>query len=132
MNNEIKELKIKNDKILSIKYNNVIFNIGDKIDLKECVNNGIFDEYIIEEFQNKKGPNKYFKNSIFPKYTIITNCGCIDPINAAHVNYTTEKYKLNNTECLSIVEIMNELKIFPNEKKHKKLLNLVKDKLENK
>jgi len=128
----IKELKVKGDKIISIVCNNTIFKLGDKIDLIHNVEDGIFSEYIIEEIQNKKGTNKHFDNKVeFPKYTIITNCGCIDPKNAAHVNYNTEKYKLNNIECLSIVEILKELNIFPNERKHKKLLKLVKDKIKD-
>jgi hypothetical protein len=121
-------LKEENGKIISLKRlsDNVVFSLGDCVDLNFNVEKCIFEGYTIKEFQNEKGGNKHFPNSIFNKGAIITKFGVIELGNASHVDLTSEKYLLLNTPYLTIAEVVKLL----GEKHLKRLTKLVKSKNE--
>ena len=103
------------------------FKIGDEVCLKSHVEDGIFEACIIKDFQKEEGGNEWFPNGNFPKGTIITDTGVIVPENACSPDYSTENYRLKNTECLSIKDV---IKVLGSTKHTKKLLKLVKNKID--
>lgn len=125
-----KVIKEENGVIISIlrMSDNKIFTIGDNVDLAHRIEEGTFEGRFIEEFQVKEGGNKWFKDTVYPRGTIITNTGVITLDNAEHTNFESEQYLLMNTEYFSIKELLH---IF-NFKKKKQLIKLAKLKRDGK
>ncbi len=120
------------DKIISLKRisDGVVFTVGDNVDLINSIEEGTCDGFIIQKFmtENDRTHNNmdlYKTANPFPKGTIVTEKGTINILNAGHTDFTTDMYKIMNTSCFSIRDILRITNF-----KHKKAFQkLAKEKL---